>query len=497
MAVMKRAVRFALCLIAAWIVTGLTFLPGQAQGCPGAPSPRLEEDTLAQVITAGGSNLRRLPGSNSPLLDIIPVNTVLRIRGGPVCEQGYTWWQVDYNNNRGWLAEGTTDDYWLQPYQLLDAKADTVAVSVPPELADAVQPRYLPQRVELRLSGYPVTHPVFDAALRAFPQPPDYEEVEQVRATLFEGTDWTQPGTGHVGFINFEDGSGLRYTSVFVDPAGTTAPAVLYNFRGFSVNGHYLSATFPVQVAGLPLPYEPLPNADDPALYQADYQQRTRDVLRNTPPQAFTPSLENLDQMMQSITTSAVPVPLNERVQTFDEGNGVQFEYLPELATDINSATVRGSDTRPRHLRLILQGYPLDELPDDALPAIRIYDTDNLDSDWLVGLQLLLSQQPNNPSRIPVLQRTDAPAGRAQVSYFRFQNGEGLRVLLRYDDSPVWWYVYQGLSDDSRFYLSVRVPVRMADDANPLSAAPEAFSPRLTWLDTLAQSFQITTPDAE
>jgi hypothetical protein len=480
----------------------LTPFSVQSQGCAGAPPPRLEEGMQAQVITAGGSNLRSVPGSGNTLLDIIPINTVLRIRRGPDCEQGYTWWQVDYRDNRGWIAEGTTENYWLRPYEPLVAKADTVEITVPPELADSVQPRYLPRHVGLRLQGYPVTHPIFEPVVRAFPQPPDYayEDVQQVRSALFEGADFDPPGSGHSGFVNFEDGSGLRYTEVFIDPGNEAIPpAVLYNFRGFSVNGHYLSATFPVQAEGLPLDYDPPLEADaDPAEYEADYQQRTEAVLRSTPPQAFTPSLEMLDRVMQSITTSAPPVPLDERAQTFeysDDAGTFQFEYVPELATDVNRAMVRAMDARPRHLRLILQGYALDNLPPDNLPTLRIYETDNLDSDWLVSLQLLLSQQPRNPSRIPVLHTDDAPSGRAQVSYFRFQNGEGLRALLRYDDRPTWLYVYQGLSDDSRYYVSMLLPVVLAEDVSPLDAPPEAFSPRLTWLDNLAESLRLSAPD--
>lgn len=31
------------------------------------------------------------------------------------CNNGFIWWLVDFNGLEGWLAEGTPDDYFLEP----------------------------------------------------------------------------------------------------------------------------------------------------------------------------------------------------------------------------------------------------------------------------------------------------------------------------------------------------------------------------------------------
>lgn len=34
--------------------------------------------------------------------------------GGPVCADGYWWWQIDYQGTVGWTAEGTSQGNWIE-----------------------------------------------------------------------------------------------------------------------------------------------------------------------------------------------------------------------------------------------------------------------------------------------------------------------------------------------------------------------------------------------
>lgn len=48
---------------------------------------------------------RELPGTDQTRIGSIPVNTELTILNGPVCATNWRWWQVEYNNQYGWVGE--------------------------------------------------------------------------------------------------------------------------------------------------------------------------------------------------------------------------------------------------------------------------------------------------------------------------------------------------------------------------------------------------------
>jgi hypothetical protein len=35
---------------------------------------------------------------------------------GPVCADGYYWYEVDYAGQIGWIAEGDNTSYYVEPY---------------------------------------------------------------------------------------------------------------------------------------------------------------------------------------------------------------------------------------------------------------------------------------------------------------------------------------------------------------------------------------------
>ena len=80
------------------------------------PQIPLQTGIKATVSNTGfiGLNLRSSPrylldGSN--VIRALNEGTVVRIIGGPVMADGFTWWQVKENKQRGWLAIGD----WLRP----------------------------------------------------------------------------------------------------------------------------------------------------------------------------------------------------------------------------------------------------------------------------------------------------------------------------------------------------------------------------------------------
>jgi hypothetical protein len=84
--------------------------------CPNAPAPRLRHRQQYQVVVGTGSNnLRSAPALEAPLLVQIPEGTVFSELSTPVCADDIIWWQVTYEGQTGWTAEGQGDTYFLEP----------------------------------------------------------------------------------------------------------------------------------------------------------------------------------------------------------------------------------------------------------------------------------------------------------------------------------------------------------------------------------------------
>jgi hypothetical protein len=68
-------------------------------------------------ITPGKSNnVRSDAGIEDPIIGHIEPLEALTIKAGPVCNDGYIWWEVKSENGVvGWTAEGNGREYWILP----------------------------------------------------------------------------------------------------------------------------------------------------------------------------------------------------------------------------------------------------------------------------------------------------------------------------------------------------------------------------------------------
>lgn len=67
-------------------------------------------------VIDGASNLRSSPTRSSAVIGRVPDGAVFNVIGGPFCdEEGILWWQVDYNQQAGYLAELQAGDYFAAP----------------------------------------------------------------------------------------------------------------------------------------------------------------------------------------------------------------------------------------------------------------------------------------------------------------------------------------------------------------------------------------------
>lgn len=83
--------------------------------CPGAPVTRLSVGGTGRVTPGEPNNFRAEPSTGAALIGKIPGGAWFTVIAGPVCADGLTYWQVDYEGTIGWTAEGRGNSYWLEP----------------------------------------------------------------------------------------------------------------------------------------------------------------------------------------------------------------------------------------------------------------------------------------------------------------------------------------------------------------------------------------------
>ncbi len=87
--------------------------PATAGTCTGFAT-RLSIGGQARVIGVGDLRVRSTPYGT--ILTEVPPGGVLDVLGGPMCKDGFTWWQVRTSGGAiGWSAEGTGTTYYMEP----------------------------------------------------------------------------------------------------------------------------------------------------------------------------------------------------------------------------------------------------------------------------------------------------------------------------------------------------------------------------------------------
>lgn len=95
-----------------------TAAPTGIQNCPGTVASQVSIGERARVTFTDGTPLRLRdgPGTTATFLQDLPEGTSFEIIGGPVCADGFTWWNVQLaDGTQGWSAEGDDDSYFMEP----------------------------------------------------------------------------------------------------------------------------------------------------------------------------------------------------------------------------------------------------------------------------------------------------------------------------------------------------------------------------------------------
>lgn len=280
-----------LCIAVVVLCVGLLTVSAQPVQCPyGAPS-RLEMGDQARTLV--GSNLRSRPSPDSTLLNIIPAGTLVPIAEDAFCSQGFAWYPTVYRGERGWIAEGTTDGYWLEPYQIAQAQLGTIRAEALPELGITLSAERADDAVLFTLRAYPVRSAALDPVIQVYETLPTDADVARASRILTTGTLANEmiPAAA----LAFPDRNMIRYLTLIV--VGQRLE-VVYSARRLTPEGAYVRANLPIRAPDVPAAIPP-----GQTLAQTIAQALT--ALDALPPEAFTPSLALLDGLVQSVTTTA------------------------------------------------------------------------------------------------------------------------------------------------------------------------------------------------
>lgn len=175
------------------------------------------------------------------------------------------------------------------------------------------------------------------------------------------------------------------------------------------------------------------------------------------------------------------PQPVQEPNVSYE---GISFSFSPAIAASAIATTVPGQnmgedfyafETYPTYDEFSFNQYAVSD--HFHVPRIFVYPIEEYRSisgfaqDQFNKLEAALVNRPGGSrmSDLPFLPLW--PAAQlfsAQVSYFEFQNGSGVRFLTMFgqDIYPVdnhnLFYTYQGMTYDGRYYISVVMPITHA-----------------------------------
>ncbi len=122
-----------------------------------------------------------------------------------------------------------------------------------------------------------------------------------------------QSYAANISMLSFQNGGGVRFVTQYAQyPAPANNQELFYQFQGLTRDGaYYIVATFPLTVpvlaetsaADSPLPAGGIayPDMADPNADFASYYGAVTALLNSQPPEAFTPNLNQLDALVQSM----------------------------------------------------------------------------------------------------------------------------------------------------------------------------------------------------
>jgi|GEM_PF-6454888 len=131
----------------------ITIIPDdEIETCGNSVISQMSTGMFARVTVAENTNSRLRDAPNGEQVSIAPAGSILDVVQGPVCNNGFMWWQVYYDihpendetnlNEYYWVAEGGSFDYLVEPL-VMPATAENMVIDAAPSnftLQTAYQP---------------------------------------------------------------------------------------------------------------------------------------------------------------------------------------------------------------------------------------------------------------------------------------------------------------------------------------------------------------------
>ncbi|MBN1453200.1 MAG: SH3 domain-containing protein [Anaerolineales bacterium] len=83
--------------------------------CPAGFTPKMIIGVTGRITSSTDGSLRFEPSMSSNQIASLFAGDEFWVLEGPVCSDGYVWWQINYHDQVGWAIEGEMEDYWLEP----------------------------------------------------------------------------------------------------------------------------------------------------------------------------------------------------------------------------------------------------------------------------------------------------------------------------------------------------------------------------------------------
>ncbi len=288
-------------------------------------------------------------------------------------------------------------------------------------------------------------------------------------------------------FLEFQNGSGLRYLTFFAQAATPiTNYGLFYTFQGITTDGlYYVNAILPLSQSELP--------ADD-SEFQIDeafynfyqtYLAQLQMEVNEAPVESFTPDLASMDAMMGSllVTPSVGADSVYSQYADFYRASILLNSTLGlEWEADNVEASAGDGSEMPMSIHPYLggikfTGYPLQE--QFHKPRIFAFDVEEYMAmdprvtgsvDALKAILAAEGQPIPTDGNLPFF--PIFPAGQvfhAQAKILQLHNGSGLRYLTMYSqammpvDSYSLFYTFQGLSNDGQTYIIAILPIKASN----------------------------------